>query len=199
MMKTKIFIVQGGHCFRVLRQVQVWCILLLRRLVMPPRRGVDFRRGSLASFVASAFATCQPSMASLQHPRRAKGKAKPKVLAKVLAKALAEMRPKTKGQAEVPKSPRRSSIVPRRSRKESSSAGSSRCHGQCRRSGGSVASGGSTEGHTSASDHCPTRPNPPCDVHVLFTAAELRQFASEHTHIAQQMRLGCPGDLWVRV
>ena len=25
-------------------------------------------------------------------------------------------------------------------------------------------------------------PNPPCDVHVLFTAAELRQFASEHTH-----------------
>ena len=34
---------------------------------------------------------------------------------------------------------------------------------------------------TSASDHSPIRPNPPCDVHVLFTAAELRHFASEHT------------------
>ena len=52
---------------------------------------------------------------------------------------------------------------------------------------------------TSASDQCITRPNPPCDVHVLFTAAELRQFASEHTHIAQQMRLGCPSDQSVRV
>ena len=27
---------------------------------------------------------------------------------------------------------------------------------------------------TSASDHCSTRPNPPCRVHVLFTAAELK-------------------------
>ena len=28
-----------------------------------------------------------------------------------------------------------------------------------------------------------------------FTAAELRWFASEQTHTAQQMRLGCPGDV----
>ena len=34
---------------------------------------------------------------------------------------------------------------------------------------------------------------------TMLTAAELRQFASEHTHIAQQMRLGCPSDQSVRV
>ena len=54
---------------------------------------------------------------------------------------------------------------------------------------------------TSASHHCPTRPNAPCGVHDLFTAAELRRFASGHTHhthssanaVGLPRRSFCPG------
>ena len=42
----------------------------------------------------------------------------------------------------------------------------------------SISSNGSQVPATSP----PTQPNPPCVAHVLFTAAELKRFASEHTH-----------------
>ena len=36
----------------------------------------------------------------------------------------------------------------------------------------------------------PLGPNPPCGVHVSFTAAELRRFASEHTNTGCRVESG---------
>ena len=108
---------------------------------MPPRRGVDFSTRISRKFCGVSFCNVSAFDGQPPAPKKGKGKGQAKGAGKGVGKGVGRDAAKTKGQAEVPKSPRRSSIVPRRSRKESSSAGSSRCHGQCRRSGGSVAFG----------------------------------------------------------